>query len=153
MRMRHFAVIIAIALLAAGCQGASTSSPTDSPTISPTQTQLGCTTLAPPTMLYPVPSSTAVQTDGIYVGYESLSTLLSAWTPPTLTANGSATITGGPWLAPSPSPTNPPGNPLPSGDVYGVSSVSGLTSGAAYTVNVTNIACNNSFSLGTFTAK
>lgn len=146
--MRAFAVLVILSLAAVGCAGSSsTSSTAPGPSTNP-----ACASLAPPQMLYPVPGSTGVAPDGIYVEYGSLTTLQTAWSVPYLAA-GNSVLSGGPWLAPSPGPTNPPGATPAPGEVYGVSSVSNLAAATTYTVTVTNVPCGGSFPLGTFTTK
>ena len=116
----------------------------------------GCTSLAPPVMLYPAPSATGVP-DGnldIWVGYATNPSI--AWSVPSLSTGPGVppVIAGTPWTPPSPGPTNPPGLlPLPDGDSYWTSGIGALPAATAFTVNVTNLACAQSFSLGSFTTK
>lgn len=143
MRTLLLLATIGAALLAA-CGGGTPTS----------MNQLGCTSLAPPALLYPAPNSTG-QPDGnldVWVGYPGNPS--PGFSGPLLSASGQATVNGPAWLPPSPGPTNPPGMaPLPNGDSQFISGITSLASATTYTVSVTNAACNQSIPIGSFTTQ
>ena len=142
-RPRKLLCVLSLAAIAlAACGGATTA------------LKGACTSVAPPAMLYPPPSSAAVP-DGnfeVWVGYiQNPAIIFSA---PVLSAPGIASVNGTSWLAPSPGPTNPPGLlELPAGDTYWTSDILALAPSTTYTVNVTNTLCSQTYSLGSFTTQ
>lgn len=110
-----------------------------------------CTSVAPPQLVYPAPGATGIFTRfDLYVSYPQNPSV--AFASPLLTPASGAPVTGGPWTAPSPGPT-PPGSVNPTMGPEWVSSIQGLSNATTYSINVTNTACNQKFTLGSFTTQ
>jgi hypothetical protein len=110
-----------------------------------------CTSVAPPQLVYPAPGATGIFSQfDLYVSYPQIPSV--AFGPPTLTSASAATITGGPWSQPSPQPT-PPGSANPTMGSEWVSAIQNLSAATTYSVNVTNTACNQKYTLGSFTTQ
>jgi hypothetical protein len=95
-----------------------------------------CTSVAPPHLVYP--SSGAI---GVPDGNFTLSVSYSqnpgaAFGPPVLTADTAPSVTGGAWAAGSAGRWN--------------SNIGALAAKTRYSVNVTNAACNQTYSIGYF---
>ncbi|HZZ66089.1 MAG TPA: hypothetical protein VFE17_11355 [Candidatus Baltobacteraceae bacterium] len=153
MRNNPHLVLGGLLLLAAAAAcGGGSQSPTSNPSPTADPSPTGCTSIAPPALLYPAPSSTG-QPDGnldVWVGYPTNPS--PEFSGPTLSANGQPTVTGPAWAPPSPGPTNPPGiAPLPSGDSPWISGIAALAPSTTYSVQVTNTTCNQTYTLGSFT--
>ena len=144
MRQRVFVLAVLAALLAA-CGGGSGTR---------TSPLAGCTSVAPPTLLYPAAGATGIAATNLqlYFGYGQSPSV--AWSAPILAASGSTspTLTGGAYT-PSNGPLPPSSTPLPPGDQLFVSGVSSAAAATTYLVTVTNTLCQHTFAVGTFTTQ
>jgi hypothetical protein len=96
-----------------------------------------CTSVAPPQLVYPAQGGSGIPASfNLSVGYSQNPGI--AFGAPVLTPSSGASITGGPWIA--------------AGSQW-TSSISGLSASTTYSVNVTNIACNQKYTLGSFTTQ
>lgn len=143
MKHSHAAAIVgfALAVMISACGGSGP----------PPNT--ACTSVAPPQLVYPAPGATAIPASlfDLYVSYPNNPSV--AFDPPMLTpANFNGNVTGGPWTMPSPGPT-PPGSANPTMGPEWVSAIPPLSAATTYAVNVTNSACHQTYTLGSFTTQ
>jgi len=111
----------------------------------------GCTSVAPPMLLYPQNGATRIPTAHLTLYFAGSG---SGFSPPTLTpSNGGAALTGTPYSSPSPGPT-PPGmaTPPPGAPLVVSQFTPGVASSTTYTVSVNNNLCGP-FTEGSFTTQ
>jgi hypothetical protein len=113
-----------------------------------------CTSVAPPQLVYPASGATGVPSNfNLWVSYPQNPSITfgpPVLTPPSTSFSGS--VTGGPWSTPPVGATPPPLNTLP-GNPQWVSSIASLNSATTYSISVTNTACNQKYTLGSFTTQ
>ena len=135
--------LIALVALAAACA---------SPAAHISQTSASaCSNVPVPVLLYPANGSTNVPPINLQLGIGLFEADVSAFSPPVLSAQGTGTVSAGPYIAPSPGPTNPPGlDHLPPQYNYFISVVPPLSSQTQYVVSVVDASCGASIDIGAF---
>jgi hypothetical protein len=98
-----------------------------------------CTSLAPPKMTYPSSGATGVPDGNFQLTVSYSTSPANAFTPPALTSGSAGAVEGGAWTQGSAGSWT--------------SQIPALAPAATYSVSVTNSACNQTYTLGTFTTK
>jgi hypothetical protein len=98
-----------------------------------------CTSVAPPKLTYPASGAAGVPDGNFQLAVSYSNNPGQAFTAPTLSAASGSSVTGSAWSAGS------------SGSW--VSIIPALAAATTYTVRITNSACNQTYTLGTFTTK
>ncbi len=108
-----------------------------------------CTTLVPPSLLYPAPGATTVPTASLQLYFGYANNPSPAFSPPVLTPSvAGSSLVGDAYASPSPGPTPAGSLPVPSGDQSYVSNITNAAAGMTYTVTLTS-ECGT-LSLGSF---
>jgi hypothetical protein len=127
IRLRALVIGLA-ALCLAGCGGGAVGS-----------TLSACTSVSPPTLVYPAQNATGVPDGNFQLIVSYGSNPGSAFNVPSLNVSGAGSVNGGAWTAGS------------SGQW--TSAIPALSAATTYKVTVTNSACAQTYTLGTFTTQ
>jgi hypothetical protein len=121
-------VIVFAALLVAGCGGGAVGS-----------TLQACTSVTPPALVYPAQNATGVPDGNFQLIVSYGSNPGGAFNVPSLTVNGAGAVNGGAWTAGSAG--------------QWTSLIPALSAATTYKVTVTNSACGQTYTLGSFTTQ
>jgi len=129
----------------AGCGGAGPAS---------SSAGAACVSGAVPRLLYPTDGASGVASGSLTIGLGFTSGTNTVSTPSVTPTTGGMSISGGPYLSPSPGPSNPPGfDTLRPGEQYYQSTFGPLSPTTTYTVVVTDTKCAKANNIGTFTTR
>lgn len=127
IRMRGL-VLGLVGLLLAGCGGGAVGS-----------TLQACTSVSPPTLVYPAQNATGVPDGNFQLIVSYASNPEASFNVPTLNVTGAGSVNGGAWTAGSAG--------------QWTSAIAALSSATTYKVTVTNSACAQTYTLGSFTTQ
>jgi hypothetical protein len=130
-------VFLVFSAIVATCGGPQNPGPSPAPSTAPAVGM--CTSVAPPKLAYPASGATGIPDGNFQLTVSYSTSPANAFTPPALTPASGSAVNGGAWAQGSAGSWT--------------SQIPALAAGTRYSATVTNSACNQTYTLGTFTTK